>query len=216
MGHSEGGTAALSTAAIGPSWAPELQLVGVVSYAPASHIQQLLQDVTSSDRTTSDLPYLALMVQGMASVDPSVDLSKILSRGVQMLMPQLQTRCVDDMLRDPDWASIRTSQFFAAGANLAPLQRDFEANDPDNLQIAVPVFLLQGTADTIVSTQITNDLAFQLCQRGANVTYDIRAGETHFSVLDESIPRTQAWVDARFAGEPLHEKGCVLAPTDGR
>jgi alpha-beta hydrolase superfamily lysophospholipase len=213
MGHSEGGAAALATAAYGPAWAPELQLVGVVAYAPGSHLPLFLQGIETTASPTSDLAYFALMVQGMATADPSIDLSAILSPGAKVLMPQLQRRCVNDMLRDPDWNAFSPSSFFAKGADLTALQHDFEINDPDNFTIKVPVFLLQGTADTTVSAQMTNDLSFQLCQRGANVLYDIRKDETHFTVLDESVPRTIAWVDARFAGVPIPARGCDLAPT---
>ncbi len=39
-GHSQGGHAALWAAALAPKWTPELDVLGTVADAPASHVEQ--------------------------------------------------------------------------------------------------------------------------------------------------------------------------------
>jgi hypothetical protein len=79
MGHSEGGTVTLFAAAIAPTWAPDLNLLGAVSYAPASDLTDVLGSIMTSRQPTSTLPLGMMMVEGIASSDPAIDLTRILS-----------------------------------------------------------------------------------------------------------------------------------------
>ena len=97
MGHSEGGSVALFVAATANSWAPELKFLGAVAYAPGSDIPDFFGRMTVSREPTAELPLLGMMIEGIASTDPRVDLKDVLSPKGLALLPLLQTDCIDPL-----------------------------------------------------------------------------------------------------------------------
>lgn len=198
MGHSEGGTVALFTAALAPSWAPDLRLTGAVSFAPATDITDALGRAMVSQQPMPGLPLVMMMVEGIASTDPAVDLSRILSpRGMAML-PQLQQSCAGTLMRSPAWNAIPPASLFQKGAPIDQLAQDFAKNEPLNLPIHVPLLIEQGTADEMVSPDLTATLAANLRQNGVHVQLDQIAGASHDTVMQRSFARVEDWAAALF------------------
>jgi alpha-beta hydrolase superfamily lysophospholipase len=202
LGHSEGGSASIFTAAIGPGWAPELTLEGAVSFAPGSHIASMLNAMPTLTRPTRAIVFMLEMIEGIASVDPAIDLRALLTPEALAKLPSIQERCTDDLMNDDGWVSLPPAQVFAPHADLRPLARDFALNEANRTLPRVPLLLLQGAADTIVSSAATNAVDAELCAHGANVTYDQLAGMTHDTIVAGSLPQTEAWVDDVAAGDP--------------
>lgn len=209
MGHSEGGNAALFAGAQAQAWAPELQLLGTVVYAPGAYVTYAVQTAIQSQVPFRYLPLPVMMVQGMADADPSLSLSALLSpRGLAML-PQLSTRCIDDLMNDPAWTSVVPASLFRKDANFLPLFRDLNANDSILLKLTVPALVLQGTADEIVAAGGTRQLVGALCANGSqHVTYLQYPGANHGTVMTVSLRDAQRWVAARFAGDAPGPGNC--------
>ena len=207
MGHSEGGTVTLFTAALAPSWAPELHLIGAVAYAPAGDITDLLGQIMTSRQPTPALVLGMMMVEGIASADPAVDLKRILSpRGLAML-PQLQTECAGELMNAPAWNAVPPASLFQPNAPADRLAHDFSQNEPLNLPIRVPLLLEQGTADQMVSPVVADTLNSNYCGNGVPVKLDSVAGADHDSIMSRSSGNVKAWIAQRFAGSPP-PRGC--------
>jgi pimeloyl-ACP methyl ester carboxylesterase len=200
MGHSEGGTVTLFTASLAASWAPELRLLGAVSYAPASDITDLLGHVVSSPQPTTSLPLAMMMVEGIASTDPSVDLNRILSPRGLTLLPQLQAVCVGALMNSPAWNAIPPDSLFQANAPIDRLAHDFWRNEPLNLSIPVPLRIEQGQEDQLVSPDMTGAVQANLCANGVHAELDAVAGADHDSIMARTFNAVKAWVAQRFAG----------------
>jgi pimeloyl-ACP methyl ester carboxylesterase len=200
MGHSEGGAAALFAAALAPAWAPDLRLVGAVSYAPGSDITDTLGRIMKSTQPTPTLPLGMMMVEGIASTDPAVNLNRILSARGLALLPQLQTTCVGELMNSPAWNAVSPASLFQPNAPVDRLLRDFSQNEPLNLPIRVPLLIQQGSDDRMVSPVITEALRSNLRANGVQVELDTIEGATHDSVMSRSFDNVKAWVAQRFAG----------------
>ncbi len=201
-GHSEGGAAAIAVAAGAPRWAPHLHLVGAVSYAPGSHITLALTSMAAATAISRNLPLVATMVEGIASVDPHIELSRILSPAGLRHFGELQTRCIGALMRNLWWSDTPTDRFFRSPRAVRALVPDFQRNDPLNMHPVVPLLLFQGGADRIVTPAVTDDLRAALCLRGAVVDYRRVRGATHFSILRETEATALRWAAARFQGRP--------------
>ncbi len=204
MGHSEGGTAAIAAAARAPSWAPHLDLVGAVAYAPASHIARSLQIMAQSTSASPILPLVAMMIEGIGLADPSIDLTRVLSPAALRHQPELQHRCAGALMRDLWWSATPTDRYFRHPLAIGPLLADFRRNDPGRLMPRVPLLLVQGSADKLVGPAATADLRAQICLLGGNVGLRSIPGGTHDSILQTAQPAVLQWVAARFAGAPAH------------
>ena len=74
-------------------------------------------------------------------------------------------------------------------------------NSPGQAPAGAPVFIAQGTADTIVRPQITRQFADHLCQQGAQVVLIALEGGSHSNAGVDSAQAAVSWMAKRFAGE---------------
>jgi len=202
MGHSEGGAVALFAASLGQAWAPELHLLGAVSFAPGADITDALGQILRSRQPTQTLPFGVMMVEGIASTDPAIDLHRILSPLGLAMLPSLQSQCIDELMASPSWNAVPPASLFVQNADFDRLERDFAANEPLNLTIRVPVFLAQGTSDTLVSPITTDALDANLCQNGVRVEEETVEGAGHSDIMPRSLARVKAFVSDLLAGKP--------------
>jgi pimeloyl-ACP methyl ester carboxylesterase len=201
MGHSEGGAAALATAALGPQLAPNLHLVGAVSYAPFAFPESTLEYELHNGAPNGGLVILGLIIEGYATVDPRVVPSQILEPRMKPLMAELQQQCLTELMRHSDWSDTVPSTAFApqGQSSVEALYRDLVQNDPAYFVISVPTLLVQGVSDTMVAPQSTMTVEKNLRRNGTPVTLKTYMGATHGSVLAKSLDDVLEWTAARFA-----------------
>ncbi len=201
MGHSEGGAAALATAAVGQQLAPNLDLAGVVSYAPFLYPETVLQTEIHSDAPNSAIVILALMIEGFSTADPRVVPSEMLEPEALRLMPELLTRCVDELMDGSDWTRLVPLSIFRpqGESSVDAFYSDLAANDPVNFPIPVPAMLVQGISDAMVSPAITLTLFNRLQHNGTQVILKDYPGATHGTVLAVSSDDVADWIAKRFA-----------------
>jgi pimeloyl-ACP methyl ester carboxylesterase len=202
LGHSEGASATLFTAVVAPGWAPELQLQGAVAFAPPAKIASFFKSFAEMKEPGFVVPFALEMIEGIASVDRSIDLSKLLSPAALARLPELQQKCTSQIFRDEDFMSLPPAQIFRDGANTRALYDDFVANEDDRLHFTLPLLILQGDADQIVSPELTTTLDYELCSSHTPVTYDELPGKTHTTIVTETFATASAWVDAVASGKP--------------
>ncbi len=202
MGHSEGGSVAVFVAATAASWAPELHFLGAVAYAPASDIPDFFGRMTLSREPTTELPLLGMMIEGIASTDPQVDLKDVLTPKGLALLPLLQSDCVDRVMASSDWIKVAPADIFLPGARSSRLLQDFFANEPSLQRVQAPLLIEQGTNDAMVPYQGSASLRMSLCGNGAHPELDAVQGGTHDSAMELSYAHTNAWVADRLAGKP--------------
>jgi alpha-beta hydrolase superfamily lysophospholipase len=200
MGHSQGGQSALFATSLAPSWAAELQLLGGVALAPASHLGPWLRGLTTRQEPYLGFGFAALLIRGYASIDPAIRADRLLSDSALPLQAQLTDRCVLGLIKPDSWAGLAPAKAFRADADIAPLLRQADANEPGSLAYGVPVLMLQGTADTTVSPASTDLVRSELCAKRAVLTYRAMPGATHNGMLPDTFAIAQPWIDARFAG----------------
>lgn len=200
MGHSEGGDAALATAAIGQRIAPELDLIGAVSYAPFTYAENMLLNETRNDTPNDGLAIVGLLIEGFSTVDPRIVPSEMLEPEALRLMPELQRRCLPEIERYSDWGRIVPRTIFRPqGENaIEALYGDLLANDPVNFQISVPTLLVQGGADRLIIPESTLALRDRLSRKGTPVAFKAYIGATHGSVLAAAADDVAAWLAMRF------------------
>jgi pimeloyl-ACP methyl ester carboxylesterase len=199
MGHSEGGTAALATASLGPQWAPELTLVGAVAYAPGSHLEDILQNELLNDSPNGGLVFLGLMIAGFSTVDPRIVPSEMLRPDALHMMAELQERCVNELMENSDWARVVPRSIFRPGADVDALYTDLLSNDPERFSISVPTLLVQGVSDALVPSEMTVDLRDRMRRNGVPVSFRGYLDATHGSVLSASAGDVAAWIARRFS-----------------
>jgi len=83
-----------------------------------------------------------------------------------------------------------------------------EENSPGATRIGAPVFLSQGTIDSVVRSRVTATYGGVLCAQGTAVRYLLVPDESHILVAFHTAEQAVEWMGDRFAGKPAPDD-CV-------
>ncbi len=208
-GHSEGGHSALYGLELGPTYAPELHLVGVVAGAPPSQFGLFYPALRNSPGR-----FYVLMIEGgfnAAYGSTRAPLDRVLTPLGVGLVPDLTTGCSTEIMRAVDQYPF--DQVFKADPQSDPSWKALVAeNDPGTFSAPVPVPLLipQGANDTTVPPVTTQLLTQHLCQVHQDVARWLYPGYGHGDVVAAYVGDVGRWLADRFAGLPAPDP---MAPT---
>lgn len=202
-GHSQGGHAALYTGQLAKSYAPELKLLGVAAAAPATYLIELF-NADKSSAAGKELTAMAIYSWSSLYGDPASSLVEANAMNVYKTMAQDCIESVADFLAlDKAERPLETQKFLKANpATTPPWEGIMKRNTPGNAPPGAPVFLAQGTADTIVRPYITKQFGEALCKQGAKVMFVEMPGVTHTFAAKNSVATALKWMDDRFRGVP--------------
>lgn len=195
-GHSEGGQTAMFTDKIGPAYAPELHMKGVVAGAPPSQFNFIYGFLL-----TSPFRYYLIMAAGglnTAYGDSAAPLDQILTAKGVALISKLDTSCdVNGTLGPLDVTSLTKGDPFKN-----PLwKKVLEENDPQQFtaKSAVPLLMIQGGNDAQIPVASTRLLADHLCGLHQVLQRWIYPGQSHAGVIGPSAGDMTHWIADRFA-----------------
>jgi pimeloyl-ACP methyl ester carboxylesterase len=201
-GHSQGGQAALFAASLAKKWTPELTLQGTVAFAPVSHLGEqgkLLSALTSPSGLSA---LVAMIVRGIDIGNPSLNVQGLLSDQAKALYPQLDEKCLGDLGKPDSFGAVAPANLFRPDADVNPVIAALGSDDdPEQLKIAGPVLIEQGTADTTVFPNFTADLNTELKANGVKVTYKTYDGVDHGGAVTAKAPSSVAtkWIKTRLS-----------------
>jgi len=200
-GHSQGGHAALFTGELAASYAPELKLVGVAAAAPATYLAELF-DADHQSIAGETLTAMALLSWSKVY---DVALDTILDRAAKPSFEAVAHNCIEsigEMLQiEQDSQGLRRHFLSGDPTKIEPWKSIMATNSPGQAPAGAPVFIAQGTADTIVRPQITRQFADHLCEQGTRVVLIALEGGSHSYAGVGSAQAAVAWMAGRFAGE---------------
>ncbi len=200
-GHSEGGQTAVFADQIGPAYAPELHLVGVVAGAPPSQFALIYQFLTGSPFRF----YLFMVGVGFNAAygDQAAPLQEVLTPLGMSLRPTVEKGCYDYLqktLGHYTLAQLTTRDPFQVPA----WRKLLTENDPGQVTnpSPVPLLIAQGGSDEQIPVASTALLAQHLCSVGQTLQRWIYPGRNHVGAIQYYAPDMLRWLAARFAGAP--------------
>lgn len=208
-GHSQGGHAALWTAKLAPSYAPELQVLGVAALSPAAD-PWALANALQKQGTNGPLGVVASWVLvPYSKTYPDVRIDDYVAPAGRRLVREYATRCVTNaglivsvlssmaLSRDqPLYVSDLVGG--AAGQRL----RENEATAPFD----AAMFMGWGSADEVIPASLQHDYVAKLCAAGQAIEYREYPDYSHMGVLDEAsgLPRALvSWTQDRIDAKPV-------------
>lgn len=209
MGHSQGGQAALFTSRFDGPYTPGLDLQGIVALAPPSQLGPVVDMIaapptpgSSTEADVSDPTATAGLLGPLvvaAARTSGTPLEDVVSSEGQELLPDLEDRCVYDLVAKDSFGGMRIRDFVAKGADLSRIRRTVGTNDAAELVPLVPVMLVQGRKDTVVMPMLSDHLAEQYEGRDVDLDYVELPDADHMSMLELSRVQVDDWVSAAFA-----------------
>lgn len=200
-GHSQGGHAALWSGQLARSYAPDLTLLGVAAAAPASELASLLQANLS---TPGGKAFTGLALLSWSKVYDA-DLRSVVNPKAMAGMQLIGNSCMSSplgLLADAIGIHLLPTEVLIADpTRTSPWSQIIQSNTPRFVAPGVPVFLAQGTNDTVVLPAITRDFARRLCSGGTQVRL-VEMSTDHLGIATSSADQIVGWAEARFARQP--------------
>ena len=196
-GHSQGGQASLFAASLAPKLAPKLNLKGVFSYAPASHLWEQGQAIGSLGAGYEGLSGVAIMILYSAAREAGVNPSTLLTPEISAKLGLIEEVCSAQLAAA--LGTVQPKDLLKPGVTTASVDAALKAMNP-NVKIKVPVLILQGLGDSTVFPAFTQALVNELKTSGGKVTYNTFAGLSHSGVVTDAAVKNAvlAWIKARL------------------
>ena len=201
-GHSQGGQAALFAANISAKYAPDLQLKGVATAAPATDLATLLRD----DIGTVDGDNLTALTLWSWARIYNAAYDHVVKPEAMPAISVVAHSCWDvliDSNAEKAADKVLVSSFLSVPdiTKVEPWRTLAQRNTPRPLPRHVPAFFAQGDADVIVRPSVTYRYVESMCRRGSRVKLKVLPKITHDWIAIESAATAVAWIADRFEGK---------------
>lgn len=210
-GHSQGGGAALWSAAVAEEYAPDVPLSGTVALAPASDLTGLVENLPE---VTGGSVFASFVISAYSGVYSDVSFSHYIRPGAEVTVREMSRRCLaaPDMLVSV-LALLALSDdpnILAASPNTGALGTRLTENIPPAPPADIPVLLGQGGSDSLVDPHMQQQYAAQVCALGGSTDFREYAGLDHLDLAEPESPAIAdalAWTADRLAGKEAL-RGC--------
>jgi alpha-beta hydrolase superfamily lysophospholipase len=203
-GHSQGGHAALWTGIVAPTYAPDVNILGIAAVAPASDLRSLLDAVQGRPigRIMS-----SFVLRSYGEAYPDVTIEAYVSAPQRWLARDIAGRCLAG--RE---AFVSLAEALLAGGSLfdeppttGPLGERLAENTP-NRPLRQPLLIAQGLTDDLVLPDLQSRFVRTRCAGGQALEYRTYAGRDHVSVVAPDsplVPDLVRWTRERLDRVPL-------------
>jgi pimeloyl-ACP methyl ester carboxylesterase len=196
LGLSQGGGAALFTAQLQPTYAPDVDLTGAAAVSSPGPLQQLAATLDGGRYSGYTLMAIAGFVAAYPELRPA--LAGLTSRGRQALST-IGTECVETILGS--LAGVKQAQLGTQNVIHQPLFRSRLAqNSAGTVRSRVPILLVAGEADDTIPVANSRALLAAYCRLGTPVEARFVAGAGHVDVLSKEEFGISTWALDRLSG----------------
>lgn len=216
-GYSSGGHAAFAAKDLAHDYAPELPVKGIFGHGPTTDPETLLIE---SPIFSPYLIYAYRTLLGDTVIAPN---RVFQDRWLADFEVDVTTRCVDNAFAYYSFSArqMYRPEFREALAaerlqSISPaFKRALDANSAGLSQRGadIPILILQGTADTVVTPDSQAAFAAELCRLGHKVTFNVYRAVSHADTRRVSFWDTLAWLRSQANGEaPESDCATLTAP----
>lgn len=204
-GHSQGGGAALWTGGLAPTYAPDVQVVGVAALAPASDLPGLID---AASAMTGGSIFAAYAVQGYAAAYDDIAVADHVRPVARTTFRETTRRCLDGSALASVLSSVTVGMdMFSGDLTSGPLFDRLAENVPTR-RIEAPLLVAQGEADGLILPRAQARYVAARCAAGQAVDHRTYAGLGHVALVEADSPliaELLEWTRERFDGEPVQD-----------
>ena len=207
-GHSQGGHAALWEGIIAPHYASNANVIGVIADSPPTDMGALLT-IHRGDPIEASVG--SFVATAYSQFYPDVVFDQIIRATGREIAHKMAALCFDDdgMRAAQPLLEELGSTPLLANPDSDGLGNRLRQNDPRGL-ITVPLLIVQGLSDQMVSPEITSRYVEERCLAGQNLEYLTFVGLDHLTIDGAGTavgPTLVRWTQDRLEGK-TQKAGC--------
>ncbi len=202
-GHSQGGHAALWTGILAPSYAPDINVLGIAALAPAADLPGFLEALPE---ITGGSVFASFVIQAYSEIYDDVEFDAYVDPAGRTIAREMSKRC----LSEPGvavsvlhaLALSRDRQIFRTDTPTGALRERLIDNVPVG-DLPAPVLIGQGLSDTIIDPDVQDAYAAARCAERWNLDYRRYPDRDHLSLVapdSELVPELIQWTHDRLDG----------------
>jgi acetyl esterase/lipase len=201
-GFSQGGHAALFAGEQASTYAPDLGVRAVVTFAPAADLADII--ATSQGTVVGTLMVVSAAVS-WSDARADLELEEVVEPESLDVARDIAERCLD-----PTSLPASVLQSVQLRDEVSPLDAPstrhwapFLAENSPTGDLDVPLLVLQGAEDPIIQPDVTQRHVDARCASGGEVELRILEGIGHFTLTRRTAGDAAVWTQARFDGQPF-------------
>ncbi len=199
-GYSQGAGAVFGAAALQPSYAPDLDIRGVIttglSYTTAETVATMRKETANQASYTLIYPlYIALVAQ---QFDPALKETDMFSEKALPLFEATRHACIGQLVIDVLSSGLTRTESVKPGY-AAALDKIVPVLDYPSLKLPKPLFMGIGELDSDAPARLQLALAKNACAAGTTVEAHLFAGATHDAAVALSLPAAIRFADKALA-----------------
>lgn len=210
LGGSQGGGAVWATAEQAGSYAPELNLVGVVAMAPGADVSGIVDKAQAGTMTYYQRVALQALVESLARLHPDLNRDDY-RRGAAAKYWDVLSSCsgAKGLDRKEAAAALGPNDIAPSTPQAADRLRELLRGWAMPQQpLSAPLSVVYGGKDLYIDPQWTTDAIMRACALGGTVVWDLQPDKGHGDV---DLASQFVWLADRFAGKPVTNE-CPAPP----
>lgn len=216
-GHSQGGHAALFAHQMSNSYAPELNILGTVAFAPGSEPRLMTQDMATGRSLLVGPSVMAMYAYSQYYGAPT-DLHTWLKEPYATDLPdRVEHQCIVEFSL---WPGVKADRVFQPDLlaavregrwdDVQPWTDYMDRNTPGNYTSHAPVLVLQGQADLLIPVEASQQLTERLCLHGTSAKLSLYPRVGHGGITQIGQPEALQWMAGRLDGVPAPDSCAAL------
>lgn len=198
IGHSQGGHAALAAAEQSTGYAPELDLLGTVAFAPGSDFSKVYGGIDPIvTRITG-----AMALFGAAGEHSDFDPADYAGPELEGVRDVIESECLDTIIASVAGIALSDGFYEQSPYDTEPAKSLMLANDVGDVKVEAPLLLASGTMDDRVVIDRVRSLFSRLCDAGQVTELIVVEGANHGDIMVRTADQVGGFLHARLAGAP--------------
>jgi len=207
VGQSQGGGAAVATAAYAPTYAPELDIRGTVAtgapYVTPELLGDLLKNAAQPDAGYSPLvDYVLYLATGLAGHDPHFRPEEAFTSKALPLYRKAAHECLTSLSQQTQAAGL-TLHNTLQPTFLKAISPALKGMEFPTLKLAQPLFTGTGTEDRDVPPALQLGLVKAACAAGSLVQAHLYKGLNHSETVNGSLADSAIFTNEVMTGQPV-------------
>lgn len=196
-GYSGGALASQWANELQPTYAPELNILGVAIGGVPANVERIARAIDGGPLSGV---YLGAAV-GLSRAYPEIDTATLLNDRGKAMFADIGDQCIGTFTVEYAFRSMSEFTTVPELLDVPAVRRVIAENTMGQRVPGAPTYIYQGTHDELTITPPVDELVDTYCAAGSSVQYRKIFGE-HITTAGTGVPGALAYLANRFAGKP--------------